>query len=55
MDITADLETKIQAILCHKTQIGDPENVANWKKRWGEEQSDGSMRYFERFKAMKFG
>ena len=56
VDITADLETKIRAILCHKTQIGDPKNApANWKKRWGEEQPDGSMRYFERFKAMKFG
>lgn len=56
VDVTDDLDTKIQAILCHKTQIADPENAPlNWKKRWGEEQADGSMRYFERFKAMKFG
>lgn len=56
LDITADVETKIQAILCHKTQIADPENAPKrWLERWGEEQPDGSRRYFERFKAMKFG
>lgn len=56
VDVTDVLDTKIQAILCHKTQIADPENAPlNWKKRWGEEQADGSTRYFERFKAMKFG
>lgn len=56
VDITDDLETKIQAILCHITQIADPVNApTNWKKRWGEEQPDGSLRYFERFKAMNLG
>jgi LmbE family N-acetylglucosaminyl deacetylase len=56
VDITADIETKIQAILCHKTQIADPiEGPKRWLERWGEDQPDGSRRYFEQFKAMKFG
>jgi LmbE family N-acetylglucosaminyl deacetylase len=54
LDISAEVETKMQAILCHKTQIADPENAPKrWVERWGEEQPDGSRRYFERFKAMK--
>ena len=56
VDITADMDHKVQAILCHKTQIANPEEApARWKERWGEQQEDGSMRYFERFRAMKFG
>ncbi len=55
IDITDDLETKINAILCHKTQITDPEKaVPSWRERWGELQEDGSTRYYETFKAMKF-
>ena len=55
IDITADMELKVQAILCHKTQIANPEEApTRWKERWGEQQADGSMRYFERFRAMKF-
>ena len=55
IDITADMELKVQAILCHKTQIANPEEAPKrWKERWGEQQADGSMRYFERFRAMKF-
>ncbi|MCX6046840.1 MAG: hypothetical protein NT075_17175, partial [Chloroflexi bacterium] len=55
IDITADIETKIEAILCHKTQISNPEEAPkNWLERWGETQEDGSKRYFEQFKAMKF-
>lgn len=56
IDITAELETKIAAILCHKTQITEPEQaVPAWRERWGEKQEDGSVRYYESFKAMKFG
>jgi LmbE family N-acetylglucosaminyl deacetylase len=56
LEITGEVETKIQAILCHKTQIADPENgPKRWLERWGEEQRDGSRRYYEMFKAMKFG
>ena len=55
VDITADIDTKIAAILCHVTQIADPENApANWRKRWGTEQEDGSVRYMEQFKGMVF-
>lgn len=54
-DITDDIETKIRAILCHKTQITEPEQaVPSWRERWGERQEDGSVRYYESFKAMKF-
>ncbi len=55
IDITDDIETKIDAILCHKTQITEPEKaVPSWRERWGEKQEDGSVRYYEMFKAMKF-
>ena len=55
IDITDEIETKINAILCHKTQITEPEKaVPAWRERWGEQQEDGSVRYYETFKAMKF-
>lgn len=55
VDITNDIQTKIDAILCHKTQITDPtEAVPHWHERWGEKQEDGSVRYYEYFKVMKF-
>lgn len=55
IDITDELEAKIAAILCHKTQITDPEgSPQRWRERWGEKQADGSLRYFEQFKAMHF-
>jgi LmbE family N-acetylglucosaminyl deacetylase len=55
-DITEEIQTKIQAILCHKTQIADPiEGPKRWLDRWGEKQPDESVRYFELFKVMKFG
>lgn len=55
VDITDDVQQKIDAILCHKTQIANPEQaVPSWLERWGEKQEDGSTRYYEHFKAMKF-
>ncbi len=55
IDITDELEAKIAAILCHKTQIAEPEKaVPSWRERWGEKQEDGSTRFYETFKAMKF-
>ncbi len=55
IDITDDVETKIAAILCHKTQITNPgEAVPRWRERWGEKQEDGAVRYYEYFKVMKF-
>lgn len=54
IDITAVIEKKIEAILCHKTQIDDPENApARWRERWAEKQADGSLRYFEQFRPMR--
>lgn len=56
IDITDELETKIAAICCHKTQITKPDEARpRWLERWGEKQEDGSVRYFEQFKIMKFG
>lgn len=55
IDITDLVQTKIDAILCHKSQfIEPPEAVRRWMERWGEEQEDGSLKYYEYFKAMKF-
>ena len=56
VDITEEIDRKIQAILCHKTQIWDAAAAEKrWREWWGEAQPDGSVRYFERFKGMKFG
>jgi LmbE family N-acetylglucosaminyl deacetylase len=55
IDVTADIETKIRAILAHKSQFEKPEEVEKWlRERWGDKQEDGSMRYYERFKGMRF-
>jgi LmbE family N-acetylglucosaminyl deacetylase len=55
VDITEAMDLKIQSILCHKTQIANPEEApTRWKERWGEAQEDGSVRFFERFRVMKF-
>jgi LmbE family N-acetylglucosaminyl deacetylase len=55
IDITEDLQTKIDAILCHKTQITEPEKaVPAWKERWRSEEADGSLHYYEFFRVMKF-
>ncbi|MBI1297379.1 PIG-L family deacetylase [bacterium] len=55
IDVSADLDTKIQAILAHKSQFDQPAEMEKWlRERWGDEQADGSRRYFERFKAMRF-
>lgn len=54
IDVTDVIETKIEAILCHKTQITDADNApARWRERWAEKQLDGSLRYFEQFRAMR--
>ncbi len=47
VDITDEVDIKIEAILCHKSQFDDPEAVkARWREMWGEKQEDGSVRYF---------
>lgn len=56
IDITDRIERKIQAILSHTSQFPDQEKSRKWMtERWGEKQEDGTVRHFERFKAMKFG
>lgn len=53
IDITADAEQKIKAILCHKSQFPDPEATEKrWRERWGEEQEDGTKRHYERFRVI---
>ena len=55
VDITADLEQKIKAILCHESQFDDLEETKKrMRDRGGEEQEDGSKRHFERFQQLDF-
>ena len=55
VDVTEVVETKIKAILSHKSQFEHPEELEKWlRERWGDEQPDGSRRYYERFKSMRF-
>jgi LmbE family N-acetylglucosaminyl deacetylase len=55
VEITQEIDTKIQAILCHTSQIESPEEAkTRWKEFWGVEQEDGSRRYVERFRCMDF-
>ena len=55
VDITAEIDLKLQALACHKSQFDDLEEaMRRWRERWGERQPDGSVRYFERFKGMRF-
>lgn len=55
VDITEDIELKLQAILCHKSQFLDLQAMEEgMRSRWGEKQEDGSLRHFERFKGLRF-
>ncbi|MCC6453922.1 MAG: PIG-L family deacetylase [Caldilineaceae bacterium] len=55
IDISNEIDLKIQSILCHKSQISMPdEALEKWKERWGEKQEDGSLRFFERYRVLKF-
>jgi LmbE family N-acetylglucosaminyl deacetylase len=56
IDITDDLQAKIEAILCHTSQFADPAAAQKrWLELWAEVQPDGSRHYYELFKVMKFG
>lgn len=56
VDVTDDLTTKIESILCHESQFVDPAAAhQRWLETWAEIQPDGSKRYFESFKVMRFG
>jgi len=55
IEVTADMDTKIQAILSHKSQFAEPEKMKGWlKERWGDKQEDGSVRHYERFRGLRF-
>ncbi len=55
IDITDDVDVKIEAILSHKSQFGNTEEMRkNFQERWGEKQEDGSVRHYERFRVMRF-
>ena len=53
IDVSADIDLKLQSILSHKSQFPDTEaTMESWRGRWGEEQEDGTRRHFERFRVM---
>lgn len=55
IEVTDDIDTKIEAILAHKSQFSNPDEMRkNFKEHWGDKQEDGSVRHFERFRAMRF-
>lgn len=55
IDISADVEQKIKAILCHKSQFPNAaETEKRWRERWGEKQEDGSVRHYERFRVLSW-
>lgn len=54
IDITDDIETKVEAILSHASQFAEPEKTKEWMlSRWGEEE-EGDKRFTESFKALRF-
>ncbi|MBK8051623.1 MAG: PIG-L family deacetylase [Anaerolineales bacterium] len=56
IDITTLIDQKIAAILCHDSQFVDPVAAEKrWREMWGEKSEDGTVRYYESFKLMKFG
>lgn len=55
LDITEHWETKLRALLHHKSQIGDPEKFRErMTARRTEDSSDESPRYEERFRRIVF-
>jgi len=56
VDVSDAIDTKIDAILCHKTQFVNREKQAmrRWMERWGDENEDGTRTYWEYFQVMEF-
>lgn len=56
VNVTDVIKTKIDAILCHKSQFGAREKQAmrRWMERWGEENEDGTRTHWEKFQVLKF-
>lgn len=56
LDVTDTWPIKIQALLEHKSQIGDPQAfIERMKKRWAEDSSEENPRYEEKFRRLVFG
>ena len=54
IDITDVFARKIAGLKEHVTQFRDINDLDNMSEFWGEKQEDGSMRFYEDFRAMKF-
>jgi len=55
LDVTATWETKIRALLEHKSQIGEPEKLAErMRARHTEDSTDDAPRYKEKFKVLRY-
>ena len=56
MDVTDIWETKLQAILQHKTQVQEPEKlIERFKSRRAEDSTEENPRYEEKFRVIKYG
>ena len=42
METSATVERKVAALLCHKSQIGDPEGVKQRIHEWARAQAEGA-------------
>lgn len=54
IDYTDKMETKLNALANHKSQLNMEEMRPRFLERSGEKQEDGSVRYIERFRGMVF-
>ena len=55
IDVTEQIDQKIASIICHKTQIKEPEKLKEGMlERWGTKQEDGTVRHYERYRLLKF-
>ena len=54
VDISADAERKVAAILCHVSQFDEPRRQDSYASA-ERDRADGEPQVFERFKCMKFG
>lgn len=55
VDVTETWETKLKAILEHKTQVQDPEQlVERFKSRRAEDSTEENPRYEEKFRVVKY-
>lgn len=53
VDISSTMDRKIEALLCHKSQVGD--DVGKWVREWAAEAGKAAgLAYAETFRVMKF-